>query len=122
MSHIQAGALFPPRSTSVDGRRKMSYNIVSLSADNEMAIAQTATLLFTSFQQHWPQAWPDRQSALQEVTASLLAERISRVAVDLAGEVLGWIGGIPQYNGNVWELHPLVVPTVGEKELGDRSC
>ena len=23
--------------------------------------------------------------------------------------VLGWIGGIRQYDGNVWELHPLVV-------------
>ncbi|MBO1346732.1 MAG: hypothetical protein EBE86_004735 [Hormoscilla sp. GUM202] len=45
---------------------------------------------------------------------------ISRVAVDEAGKIWGWIGGIPQYNGNLWELHPLVVPTVGEKELGDR--
>lgn len=23
--------------------------------------------------------------------------------------VLGWIGGLPDYDGNVWELHPLVV-------------
>jgi aminoglycoside 6'-N-acetyltransferase I len=23
--------------------------------------------------------------------------------------VLGWIGGIEEYDGNVWELHPLVV-------------
>lgn len=25
------------------------------------------------------------------------------------GTVLGWIGAQPQYSGNVWELHPLVV-------------
>jgi aminoglycoside 6'-N-acetyltransferase I len=23
--------------------------------------------------------------------------------------MLGWIGGLEQYNGNVWELHPLAV-------------
>ena len=25
------------------------------------------------------------------------------------GLLLGWIGGLPQYDGRVWELHPLVV-------------
>lgn len=25
------------------------------------------------------------------------------------GEVLGWIGGLPEYHGRVWELHPIVV-------------
>ncbi len=47
--------------------------------------------------------------ALQEVQESLEPDRISRIAVDDNGTVLGWIGGISQYNGNVWELHPLVV-------------
>ena len=36
-------------------------------------------------------------------------DRISRIAIDESGTVLGWIGGIRQYDGNVWELHPLVV-------------
>jgi aminoglycoside 6'-N-acetyltransferase I len=36
-------------------------------------------------------------------------ERICRAAGDEAGEVIGWIGGIPEYDGMVWELHPLVV-------------
>tara|TARA_B100000315_G_C14258158_1_gene442887 strand:- start:37 stop:429 length:393 start_codon:yes stop_codon:yes gene_type:complete len=31
------------------------------------------------------------------------------VAVDESGTVLGWIGGIREYRGNVWELHPLAV-------------
>ena len=35
--------------------------------------------------------------------------KICRVALDEAGAVLGWVGGIPGYGGNVWELHPLVV-------------
>ena len=36
-------------------------------------------------------------------------ERICRVAVDEQGNLLGIIGGIPGYDGNVWELHPLAV-------------
>ena len=85
--------------------------IINLSPDDDVAIAQTATLLFASFQQHWPQAWPDLESALQEVKDSLATDRISRVAIDDTGEVVGWIGGLPQYDGNVWELHPLAVRT-----------
>ena len=29
--------------------------------------------------------------------------------MDDSGRVLGWIGGIREYRGNVWELHPLAV-------------
>lgn len=34
---------------------------------------------------------------------------MSRIAIDDSGTVLGWIGGIQQYDGNVWKLHPLIV-------------
>jgi aminoglycoside 6'-N-acetyltransferase I len=49
------------------------------------------------------------ESALEEVRESFGEERISRVAVDDEGEALGWIGGISEYDGKTWELHPLVV-------------
>lgn len=39
---------------------------------------------------------------------SLTEDRISRIYIGENGTVLKWIGGIQQYNGNVWELHPLV--------------
>lgn len=83
--------------------------IIPLQRENSEQIQQTARLLFESFRQDWPDAWPDMDTALREVLDSLDDKRISLVAVDDAGQVLGWIGGIPMYDGNVWELHPLVV-------------
>ena len=47
--------------------------------------------------------------ALAEVREFFETDRISRIALDNRGEVVGWIGGTPQYDGHVWELHPLVV-------------
>jgi len=43
------------------------------------------------------------------VKASLAGDRLSLLAEDESGVVLGWIGGISQYDGHVWELHPLIV-------------
>ncbi|MGH2523058.1 MAG: GNAT family N-acetyltransferase, partial [Anaerolineales bacterium] len=83
--------------------------IVDLRPDDEDTIQQAAALLVTGFQEHWPDAWPDQDSALGEVRQMLAPGRICRVAVDEEGSVLGWVGGIPEYDGNVWELHPLVV-------------
>ena len=83
--------------------------IVDLVFTNESAIQQVAELLVEGFATNWPDAWPDIESALEEVHESFGADRISRIAVDEDGTVLGWIGGISQYRGHVWELHPLVV-------------
>jgi aminoglycoside 6'-N-acetyltransferase I len=83
--------------------------IIDLQSNNEVAIQQVATLLVEGFKEHWPDAWPDLESALQEVHESFETGRISRIALDESETVLGWIGGIRQYDGNVWELHPLVV-------------
>jgi aminoglycoside 6'-N-acetyltransferase I len=82
--------------------------IVDLRSDNESAIRQVAALLVEGFVTNWPEAWPDLESALEEVHESFATGRISRVALDVDGTVLGWIGGISQYRGHVWELHPLV--------------
>ncbi|MFB8787759.1 MAG: GNAT family N-acetyltransferase [Potamolinea sp.] len=83
--------------------------IIDLSPDAEKTIQQVAALLVEGFREHWPKAWPDLDSATTEVLQSLEADRISRVALDETGNVLGWIAGISQYDGNTWELHPLVV-------------
>ena len=83
--------------------------IVDLGLKEEAAIEQAAHLLVEGFKVHWPDAWPDMAAARQEVRASLGPDRISRVAVDGEGQVLGWIGAIREYDGHAWELHPLVV-------------
>lgn len=83
--------------------------IVALTPDNTAAIEQTAELLVLGFAQQAPDAWPDIATALGEVRESFGPGRLSLVARDQAGVVVGWVGGIAQYDGNVWELHPLVV-------------
>jgi aminoglycoside 6'-N-acetyltransferase I len=83
--------------------------IIDLSAADEQMIHQAAGLLVEGFRIHWPDAWPDVDRALQEVRESLGPDRISRAAVDEDGAVLGWIGGVCEYDGHAWELHPLVV-------------
>jgi len=83
--------------------------IVDLVSTDVSAIRQVAELLVVGFATNWPFAWPDMESALEEVRESFGTGRLSRIAVDEDGTVLGWIGGISQYRGHVWELHPLVV-------------
>lgn len=81
-------------------------HIVDLHPNNTQAIKQTAHLLIENFS---PRAWSDMPTALEEVHSSFGPGHISRVALDEQSNVLGWIGGISVYKGNVWELHPLVV-------------
>ena len=83
--------------------------IHDLTAEDAQAIEQVAAILVAGFAEHWPGSWPDLDAARAEVRESLDVGRISRVAVDEVGSVLGWIGGFPEYHGHVWQLHPLVV-------------
>jgi aminoglycoside 6'-N-acetyltransferase I len=95
--------------------------IIDLQPDAEEAIAQTAALLTEGFRQHWKTAWTNLDSAVTEVRESVGEDRISRIAVDQSGKVLGWIGGIEQYDGKVWELHPLVVDAAHQGQGIGRS-
>jgi aminoglycoside 6'-N-acetyltransferase I len=90
---------------TVSGQHPSS--IVDLAVDAAL-IEPTAQLLFETFRGR-TEDWQDLDSARQEVTASLEADRISRVLVGGPGAVLGWIGAMPSYAGRVWEIHPLIV-------------
>jgi len=87
----------------------MFMRIITLSPDNNHLIQQAAQLLVDAFREHWPDAWPTLDQGLKEVEEMLETERICRVAVDEQSSLLGIVGGIPGYDGNVWELHPLAV-------------
>lgn len=82
--------------------------ITHLSSENTTLIEQVALILLDCFG-HLPSGYRTLEAALEEVEKSLAPDRISRIAIDDSGTVLGWIGGIQQYDGNVWELHPLIV-------------
>lgn len=78
-----------------------------------------AEMLVEGFRKNWPQAWPDLESARKEVAECHAADRILRVAIAPDGTALGWIGAIPEYGGNVWEIHPLVVrPDSQQRGIG----
>lgn len=90
--------------------------IVDLAVLGDAARDEAAQLLVAGFREHWPNAWPDLASAREEVDEALEPDKVCRAAVDETGRVLGWIGGIPGYDGNVWELHPLVVAPADQRK------
>ncbi|MDG5789690.1 GNAT family N-acetyltransferase [Evansella sp. AB-P1] len=82
--------------------------IICLKEEQEKYINEIAEMLKESFAENWPKAWPTIDSALIEVRESLKVGRISLIALK-EEKVVGWIGGISERDGKVWELHPLVV-------------
>jgi aminoglycoside 6'-N-acetyltransferase I len=79
--------------------------IVDLAGQPAPILEQAAVLLVEGFVE--PSGWKTVGSARDEV-ARVIAEGFARGAAE--GDVLlGWIGALPEYNGRVWELHPMVV-------------
>jgi aminoglycoside 6'-N-acetyltransferase I len=79
--------------------------IDDLGRQSAIVIERAAELLVEEFDE--PRGWPTVESAREEVR-SVLREGFARVALE--GEILlGWVGGLPEYAGRVWELHPMVV-------------
>ncbi|NJL55927.1 GNAT family N-acetyltransferase [bacterium] len=83
--------------------------ICPLTSAQTTACEQAAEMLVNEFRAHWPQAWPDLASAEAEVKAALNGDNLALGTFAATGELLGWVGAQPQYDGRVWELHPLVV-------------
>lgn len=84
-------------------------DLVDLTENEPALIRQAAEQMVVGFGAHYAGYCPDVESGLTEVRETLQPDRICRGALDAEGQLLGWIGGNPQYDGVVWELHPLVV-------------
>ena len=94
----------------------MSMLIITFPTDNPTAVQQAAALLVDAFRQHWPNAWPNLDAALEEVRECLEPDKVCLAAVDGDGRVLGWVGALPAYGVTGWELHPLVVDPARQGE------
>ncbi len=79
--------------------------LVDLAGQPESIREQAAVLLVDQFDE--PRGWPSLPLARDEVVR-VLGDGFAR-AMLLEETLLGWIGGLPEYAGRVWELHPLVV-------------
>jgi len=93
----------------------MGLRIVDLTTDRQDLVDAAAGLLFSAFKGR-SRSWPDVESARQEVIESLSDDKISRIAIDEGGTIVGWIGSMPSYGGNVWEIHPLVVAAPSRRQ------
>ena len=94
-------------------------NIFSPTPEDRQLIRQAAQLLVDAFREHWPDAWTTFDDGMEEVSEMLETDRICRFAVGDDGNLLGVIGGISQYDGHVWELHPLAVqPSLQGQGIG----
>lgn len=82
--------------------------IVDLEKTDAKSISEVAEILNISFLGLCPD-FELIADALKKVHESFDDHQLSRIALDAHGTVIGWIGGICQYNGNVWEIDPLVV-------------
>jgi len=87
----------------VTRNKLINLQITQLTPAMTAAVQQAAAILHHVFA---PQgSWETLEGAIQEVQEMLIPERMVWVAM-VNAEVIGWIGGVPHYDGNVWELIP----------------
>jgi aminoglycoside 6'-N-acetyltransferase I len=93
-------------------------HIVTVSMSDTEVVEQMARLLTTGFRVVAPNAWKMIDAARSTVR-TVISDGLARAALNESNSVLGWIGALPRYRGNVWELHPLVVdPTSRGQGVG----
>jgi aminoglycoside 6'-N-acetyltransferase I len=79
--------------------------VVDLADQPEKILEDAARLLVEEFDASY--GWPTLALAVDEVR-SVISDGFARAMIE-NDFLFGWIGGLPEYRGRVWELHPLVV-------------
>lgn len=87
----------------------MNFRIAPFPVADAPMREAAAAVLYEEARAFWPAAWPTLDAARAEVDDALAADKLALAAVDDAGALLGWVGAQSHYDGNVWELHPLMV-------------
>lgn len=84
------------------------FSIIDLVPEDDEHTRQAASVLVAAFHR-WPGVYDSIDGAIDEVRESFGPGRISRIALNVDSNVIGWIGGISAYDGTAWELHPLAI-------------
>jgi aminoglycoside 6'-N-acetyltransferase I len=79
--------------------------IVDLGAQPIAVREDAAAMLVDAFPDE--NGWPTLELGLEEINW-ISKDGFVRAALD-GDRVAGWVGGLPEYRGRVWELHPIVV-------------
>jgi aminoglycoside 6'-N-acetyltransferase I len=79
--------------------------IVDLAGQSLAIRTQAASMLAEAFPDE--NGWPTIELGLAEIEW-VAKDGFVRAALE-GGRVLGWVGGLEEYRGRVWELHPIVV-------------
>jgi aminoglycoside 6'-N-acetyltransferase I len=89
----------------------LEMELVDLATQPAGVRDQAARLLHQRF--NHSNGWPSLGSAREEIARILRAGFARALLEDRT--LLGWVGGLPEYGGRVWELHPLVVREASER-------
>ena len=82
--------------------------IVDLTPESTELIQQTAVIAHKASQSISKIWLPTVEEAIEEIYDSFNDDGISRVLMD-GDLVLAWVGAVPQFDGRVVEIHPLIV-------------
>ncbi|MDD2361796.1 MAG: GNAT family N-acetyltransferase [Oscillospiraceae bacterium] len=85
----------------------MKVKIIPLDRQDRKHRRQAAELLLEN-----PELWPAMEIARAVISTLLAPNRVCLCALDEKDRLVGIVGGLPDYDGIVWELHPLVVKKV----------
>src|SRR5260370_26947110 len=86
-------------------RLQAEIRVGDLAEQPETILEDAAKLLVEELEAAY--GWPTLALARDEVR-SVTADGFARAMTE-NDFLFGWIGGLPEYHGRVWELHPLVV-------------